>query len=300
MLSIFKRATRSVVGSSSRSLATVVSLPTFPKASSLDSSNKFIVPSKTTISTPAPRYSAKSSRMRASGRSPIKLANQLRPDEDKSKLVGQVLIHLPSVFIRLVRNTAEHEHDPFTATFRTDVRLTKPDITNYLKNIYGLAITSIRTINYLAAVRRNSIGGGYSRAGSTKNYKKVMVTMEQPFWYPEEKARDWCNEHFERDRMEEMRDRKMLKIGDGQKFGVSSNRYRGAHKSKVEVARLAKIVADGGLDVKAVQVDDIPSVQRRPAGLRKHKNVMRSKAERASTAKDIVDQKVADLRSAGW
>ncbi|KWU42087.1 hypothetical protein RHOSPDRAFT_7418, partial [Rhodotorula sp. JG-1b] len=93
-------------------------------------------------------------------------------------------VYLPSVFMRLVRNTQQYKDDPYTATFRTSLQLTKPDIANYLKNVYGLEITSIRTLNYLSALKRNPIGGGKSRSGGTKNYKKVLVTMKDPFWYP--------------------------------------------------------------------------------------------------------------------
>lgn len=200
--------------------------------------------------------------------------------------------------MRLVRNTGVHAKDPFTATFRTDLRLTKPDISNYLKNVYGLGITSIRTINYLSPLKRNPIGGGYSRTGGTKNYKKVLVGMTEPFWYPPERGREWCNEHFERDRMEEMRDRKMLKIGDGQKYGVQSTRYRGARKSRAEVERLAAIVKNGGGDLDAV--DSLPSAQRRPAGLKKKTNVLRSREEKITEGRTRVEAEMERLREAGW
>ena len=302
MLSALRRASALTSrGPSARPLATLVSppLPLFPRADSLEKSNKYIVPSPVERA-PAPRYSAKSSRIRATGRSEIKPARHLRPDDDKTKLVGEVKLFLPSVFMRLVRNTAEHAGDPYTATFRTDLRLAKPDITNYLKNIYGLAVTSIRTINYISAVKRNPIGGGYSRAGGTKNYKKVLVSMEQPFWYPAERSREWCNEHFERDRMEELRDRKMLRIGDGQKYGVSSPRYRGAGKSKAEVERMAEAVRLGGVDEKVLAIGDGKSVQRRPAGLKMRKNVLASRAEKAGDARAAVESKMRELREAGW
>lgn len=221
------------------------------------------------------------------------VAGQLEPSAQ-----GEIKIFLPSVFMRLVRNTGEYRDDPYTATFRTDLRLTKPDISNYLKNIYGLGITSLRTINYISKLKRNPIGGGYSRSGGTKNYKKVIVGLKEPFWYPEERSRDWCNEHFERDRMEEMRDRKMLKIGDGQKYGVSSPRYRGAHKSKADIERLAKIVNDGGVDTS--KSDGTPSALKRPTGLRMKKNVLRSREERILEGKTRVEQEMERLRSEGW
>lgn len=210
---------------------------------------------------------------------------------------GEVKIFLPSVFMRLVRNTGAYADDPYTATFRTDLRLTKPDISNYLKNVYNLSITSLRTMNYLSALKRNPIGGGYSRAGGTKNYKKVLVTLTEPFWYPEERGREWCNEHFERDRMEELRDRKMLKIGDGQKYGVSSPRYRGARKPKAEIERLAAIVKAGGAEVES---GDGKSGMRRPGGLKMKKNVLRSREEKITEGRTKVEAEMERLRAVGW
>lgn len=300
MLSALRRVAlgRTPLASTSRPLATLAPpLPEFPRADQLDPKNRFIVPSKPPRA-PVKRYGAKSSRVRASGRSPSQAPNYLREESDRTKLVGEVKIYLPSVFMRLVRNTAEHAGDPYTATFRTDLRLTKPDIANYLKNIYGLAVTSLRTINYLSAVKRNPVGGGYSRTGGTKNYKKVMVTMQEPFWYPEERSREWCNEHFERDRMEELRDRKMLRIGDGNKYGVSSPRYRGAGKSKVEIERLTNLVLTGGTDIAARS--DGKASERRPSGLKMRKNVMARRAEKAGELRSSVQDKMEQLREQGY
>ncbi|KAI5476136.1 mitochondrial large subunit ribosomal protein L23 [Pseudohyphozyma bogoriensis] len=244
----------------------------------------------------SPRYSAKSSRVK--GRTASSARKALSETADGAPATtGEVKIFLPSVFMRLVRNTGEYEHDPFTATFRTDLRLTKPDISNYLKNVYGLSITSIRTMNYLSKMKRNPVGGGYSRAGGFKNYKKVLVTLTEPFWYPEERSREWCNEHFQRDQMEEMRDRKMLRLGDGQKYAVGAMRYRGAGKSRAEVERLAAIATGGG------QVDgpsDGKAAQKLPTGLKKKRNVITSRAERLSEGHQRIEDEVSRLRESGW
>ncbi|GAA5951498.1 hypothetical protein JCM21900_001585 [Sporobolomyces salmonicolor] len=274
--------------------------PTTP----LPSNPRVVIPSSTPA-VKAPRHSKHSSRV--TGRTARKPRKALSPTSLKAggaageyepATQGDVKIYLPSVFVRLVRNSSEHKDDPFTATFRTSLQLTKPDISNYLKNIYGLNITSIRTVNYLGKLTRNAIGGGYSRNG-TKNYKKVVVTMTEPFWYPEERSRAWCNEHFERDRMEELRDRKMLKIGDGQKYGVGAQRYRGAHKSKAELARLKEVNENGGHDLDAkIEGDD--SAQKRPSGLKKRRNVLRSKAEGIDDKKNAVEREMQRLREAGW
>ncbi|KAM0793173.1 hypothetical protein ACM66B_000646 [Microbotryomycetes sp. NB124-2] len=298
---------------SARALATVADVPygATPTASPVKARakaavNRFVVPAPPSEPRPkAPRYSKNSSRVK--GRSANRPRKMLNPTElDPAGVAGQPLpssqgdikIYLPSVFMRLVRNTDKYKNDPYTATFRTDLRLSKPDISNYLKNVYGLDVTSLRTMNYLSKLKRNNIGGGFTRSTGTKNYKKVLVGLKEPFWYPEERSREWCNEHFERDRMEELRDRKMLKIGDGRKHGVSAQRYRGAHKSKAEVERLAKISEQGGADL--TKTDGAPSDLKRPMGLRMRKNVIRSRAERKLDYQTKVEQEMERLRLDGW
>ncbi|GAA5997323.1 mitochondrial 54S ribosomal protein uL23m MRP20 [Rhodotorula paludigena] len=295
-----------------RCLATHATPTPLDTAAPLPGNRFVVVPSSPSTSAdgaaakPASRYSKHSSRTQ--GRTPRRVRKATSPTELKADgalgeyehaTAGELRIFLPSVFMRLVRNTGEHRDDPYTATFRTSLQLTKPDITNYLKNIYGLHVTSIRTINYLSALKRNPIGGGYGRSGGTKSYKKVLVTMTEPFWYPEERTRGWLNEHFERDRMEEMRDRKMLKIGDGHKYGVSSSRYRGAHKSKAERERLRAVSKAGGNDVDAREPGEQVAL-RRPAGLRKKRNVLRSREERVVEERELVEQEMQRLREAGW
>lgn len=325
------RASGAPVASTSRAFATHVvespfEAPSFPKASSRQATtspkNPYIVPAP--VERPkAPRHSSKSSRVR--GRTPNRVRKSISETplaedtvDENGKVVkadrkhapstvGQVEIFLPSVFVRLVRNTGQHANDPYTATFRTDLRLTKPDISNYLKNIYDLSITSIRTINYLSPMKRSPIGGGYSRGGGTKNYKKVLVTLTEPFWYPEERGREWCNDHFSREKMESLRDKRMLRIGDGQKYGVSSNRYRGAGKLRKEVDRLREAhvrvseeIEKGETSESVDEADKGMSSMRKPEGLRMKKNVMRSREEKVGEAKTKVEKEMDRLRTAGW
>ncbi|KAL8283112.1 hypothetical protein RQP46_005890 [Phenoliferia psychrophenolica] len=301
--------------STTRTLATHSTLPsppTTPASPSAAPRSKYVVAPKALL-TKASRLSPSSSRVTGRrapnplGRNPLGLRKSLSPLLPLSPsspiplqfTTGLVKIFLPSVFIRLVRNTGSHTSDPYTATFRTDLRLTKPDISNYLQNIYNLSISSLRTMNYSSPLKRNPIGGGYSRGGGTKSYKKVIVTMTEPFWYPEERGREWCNEHFQREAMEEMRDRKMLKIGDGAKYGVNSERYRGAGKLRKDVDRLKAIATAGGSDL-AEEVGDGKSAQRRPSGRKMRKNVVRSRAERIDEKKSVVEMEMDRLRDAGW
>lgn len=247
----------------------------------------------------APRYSKHSSRVK--GRTPPKPPKAVASGPEGATH-GDVRVYLPSVFMRLVRNTQQYKDDPYTATFRTSLQLTKPDIANYLKNVYGLEITSIRTLNYLSALKRNPIGGGKSRSGGTKNYKKVLVTMKDPFWYPAERTRAWLNEHFERDRTEEMRDRKMLKIGDGNKYKVGSFRYRGARFSARRAELRAAATGEGSADAteldKPVAGDVV--ADKRATGLKRKRNVMRSREERVVEQRSMLEREMDRLRAAGW
>lgn len=257
---------------------------------------------KTAISsaaTKAPRYSKHSSRVK--GRTPAKPPKAVAPGIEGATH-GDVRVYLPSVFMRLVRNTQQYKDDPYTATFRTSLQLTKPDIANYLKNVYGLEITSIRTLNYLSALKRNPIGGGKSRSGGTKNYKKVLVTMRDPFWFPAERTRAWLNEHFERDRTEEMRDRKMLKIGDGNKYKVGSFRYRGARFSARRAELRAAATGEGGAAATELDTPVVGDVvaDKRATGLKRKRNVMRSREERVVEQRSMLEREMDRLRAAGW
>ncbi|GAA6035918.1 hypothetical protein JCM8097_005163 [Rhodosporidiobolus ruineniae] len=301
-----------------RHLATVVSAPfdaptaPAPARSAADlsvplaSNSRVVLPKPSSSRPAAPRVSKHSSKVTGrTARKPRKATapSELNPDglagERLAVTAGQVKVFLPHVFMRLVRNTGEHKGDPYTATFRTHLELTKPDIANYLKNVYGLHITSIRTINYLSKLKRSPVGGGMTRSGGTKNYKKVLVTLTEPFWYPEERTRGWLNEHFERDRMEEMRDRKMLKIGDGRKHGVGAQRYRGADKSRAERERLRAVSKQGGNDTET-RIPGQEASQRLPSGLRKRTNVIRSRAEKVSERQDALEREMDRLREAGY
>ncbi|BGO99223.1 hypothetical protein NBRC10513v2_000327 [Rhodotorula toruloides] len=241
---------------------------------------------------PSPRYSRHSSRIR--GRGPQRAPRYIEQATRDEALVD---LYLPSVFVRLVRNTEEYADDPFTATFRTSLQLTKPDIVNYLRNIYGLEVTSVRTMNYLGPLKRSPRGG--TVRDSKKTYKKVLVTLKEPFWYPEEPTRGWLNEHFERDRMEELRDRKMLELGGEKGWGRQSHRYRGADKPKVEQERARLVSVNGGHDVEYREPGDNVS-ERKPTGLKRRKNVRRAMGEKLDAKIETIDEQVERLRQQGW
>ncbi|MBW0474389.1 hypothetical protein O181_014104 [Austropuccinia psidii MF-1] len=109
-------------------------------------------------------------------------------------------VHFPNLSIRLVRPSATDRGDPFTAIFRCDLRLTKPDIFNYLRQIYGLGITSIRTAIYRGRFQRqlkSKVRGGITIArDKTRTFKKVWVGLDRPFFYPSRPSEKWLDEQY--------------------------------------------------------------------------------------------------------
>ena len=98
--------------------------------------------------------------------------------------VGQK-IYLPNIIFRLVRNfTPKGEpYNPFQATFRVPQSVTKTDIRSYLYSVYGVEVTYIRTDNYLSPLLRAE-NGSRSRTIPHKTYKRAVVGLVEPFYYP--------------------------------------------------------------------------------------------------------------------
>lgn len=106
-------------------------------------------------------------------------------------------IYLPNMVFRLVRNSPREQNNPFIATFRVPVQLTKPDIVSYLWQVYGLKVTSISTITEMGdKVRMRP--GRYVSERRMKNTKKAIVGMEEPFWFPEKRPESWLRDNFEK------------------------------------------------------------------------------------------------------
>merc|ERR1712032_172598 len=60
--------------------------------------------------------------------------------------------------------------------FRVPVHLTKPEIRNYLREIYGAKVIKVNTYIKLPKIRRNSLGDYFKNGPS---YKKAIVTCEE-------------------------------------------------------------------------------------------------------------------------
>ncbi|KAK0488693.1 mitochondrial ribosomal protein L23 [Armillaria novae-zelandiae] len=102
-----------------------------------------------------------------------------RDGKQEVEIVGQT-IYLPNVIFRLVRNNTppEEPYNPYEATFRIPLSITKTDIRSYLLAVYGVKTTYIRTDIYRPAVPRRG-------APQTKTaYKRTVVGLVEPFYYP--------------------------------------------------------------------------------------------------------------------
>lgn len=66
--------------------------------------------------------------------------------------------------------------EPNRAAFRVPVHLTKPEIQNYLREIYKAKVIKVNTYIKLPMIRRNSFGDYYKNGPS---YKKAIVTFEE-------------------------------------------------------------------------------------------------------------------------
>jgi len=90
------------------------------------------------------------------------------------KVVGQP-IYLPNIIFKLVRNfTPEGQpYNPYEATFRIPLSVTKTDVRSYLSAMYGVETTYIRTDIY------------YPRSATRSSYKKAVVGLVDPFYYPQ-------------------------------------------------------------------------------------------------------------------
>lgn len=105
----------------------------------------------------------------------------------KESLVGY-RVYLPNIVVRLVRNHTpkDQPYDPYIATFRIPTGMTKTDLRSYLKSVYDLDITFIRTDLYWGKVIRDQKGRKIRQKGMLHNYKRAVVGLYEPFHYPDD------------------------------------------------------------------------------------------------------------------
>lgn len=128
--------------------------------------------------------------------------------ETEEQVVGQK-VYFPNITIALVRNYTPpgQPYNPYEATFRIPPSMTKTDLRSYLSAVYGVQTTYIRTDNYISPIRRDPTTLSRVRNVSVKTYKRAVVGLVEPFYYPlavedmstaERKERqEWLEENFQ-------------------------------------------------------------------------------------------------------
>lgn len=101
--------------------------------------------------------------------------------QDIVKVLGQ-RVYLPNIIFRLVRNHTPpgQPYNPYEATFRLPQSVTKADIRSYLLAVYGVKTTYIRTDNYISPIYPRLS----KRRKAFKTYKRAVVGLVDPFYYP--------------------------------------------------------------------------------------------------------------------
>jgi large subunit ribosomal protein L23 len=140
--------------------------------------------------------------------------------EKELQVVGQ-RIYLPNIIFRMVRNNtpAGKPYNPYEATFRIPMSVTKTDIRSYLSAVYGVKTTYIRTANYFSPLYRKYNGAKTTR--SYRTYKRAVVGLVDPFYYPQamedmttedrKQRMNWLNEKFALDAIKRWRRHELVR-----------------------------------------------------------------------------------------
>ncbi|KAJ7598637.1 mitochondrial ribosomal protein L23 [Mycena floridula] len=126
-----------------------------------------------------------------------------------TEVVG-VPIFLPNIVFKLVRNQTPvgEPYNPFEATFRLPLNVTKSDIRSYLLAVYGVETTYIRTDVHRPPMRngRVRLTALYRQQKLSTAYKRAVVGLKDPFYYPlrmedmnekDHAARElWLEDHY--------------------------------------------------------------------------------------------------------
>jgi len=104
----------------------------------------------------------------------------------KGSIVGQ-RVYLPNYIVSMVRNKTPKgfPYNPFEATFHISQSMSKLDVRGYLKAVYGLDVTYIRTDIYTgfneSRRNRNTMRKGVRERA---RFKRAVVGLNEPFYYP--------------------------------------------------------------------------------------------------------------------
>ncbi|KAF8517952.1 mitochondrial ribosomal protein L23 [Hysterangium stoloniferum] len=121
-----------------------------------------------------------------------------------------VRVYLPNFEFMLVRNHTlpGQPYNPWEATFRVPLSITKLDIRSYLWAAYGVKCTYVRTQIILKRMRSRKRG----RQAGKKSHKRAVVGLVEPFYYPEapedmkrderQIRQDWLDSMLQHNRVE--------------------------------------------------------------------------------------------------
>ena len=110
----------------------------------------------------------------------------LRPSQPPFRM-GEKRVYLPNFEIVLHRN---EKLEPYLAVFRVPLNLSKLDLRDYLWNLYGVEILSVRSAVYMGKLKRQRkkrVGEHSVMFGPvkrTKATKKMIVQLAKPFRFP--------------------------------------------------------------------------------------------------------------------
>ncbi|KAG6891554.1 hypothetical protein C0992_004412 [Termitomyces sp. T32_za158] len=145
---------------------------------------------------------------------------------EEKEVVGR-RVYLPNIIIRLVRNNTPkgEPYNPYEATFRIPKSVTKTDMRSYLLAVYGVKTTYIRTDNYIAPAP----SGRNPKRKAFKTYKRAVVGLVDPFYYPhrledmptqeKEEREKWIETNFQIMANRAMRKYELLRLTKGQAKG---------------------------------------------------------------------------------
>lgn len=146
-------------------------------------------------------------------------------------------VYLPNIIFKLVRNfTLNGEpYNPYEATFRIPKSVTKTDIRSYLEAVYGVKTTYIRTDNYNTPAPRRG-----RRPDPNKSYKRAVVGLVEPFYYPhriedmtpeqKKEREDWIDAEFATKKVDQDRRAEILRMTIG--HGSAAFRFRPENETR--------------------------------------------------------------------
>ena len=169
-------------------------------------------------------------------------------DITETEVLGR-RIYLPNILLRLVRNNTPpgQPYNPYEATFRIPQSVTKTDVRSLLQAIYGVKVTYIRTDNYISPWYRTV--NGFERR-SYKTYKRAVVGLVDPFYYPHrledmpadkrKEREEWIEKHFSIQHTRNLQKEELLRMTRGQ--GRMSWKFNAPYATKK--SHIIRLVAE--------------------------------------------------------